>query len=195
MKKVMLDPQEWLRLKAVSQKDKDDAMDITASFVTWYMQRHNLSREYGPLSDEEMDGRASTIIAKQAYAKIFGGEQHWKEGRELSKQMIYTANSIIQHQVRDYFAKGKDLATNMSWLTENQQKKAEHELYRDYNPHLRDFGYDQARNAVRGKPRFLAYVNALYVERCYIGVSKRMKIPIEEVMEIERELLDFLDAV
>lgn len=52
MKKVMLDPQEWLRLKAVSQKDKDDAMDITASFVTWYMQRHNLSREYGPLSDE-----------------------------------------------------------------------------------------------------------------------------------------------
>lgn len=65
----------------------------------------------------------------------------------------------------------------------------------DYNPHLRDFGCDQARNAVRGKPRFLAYVNALYVERCYIGVSKRMKIPIEEVMEIERELLDFLDAV
>ena len=193
MKRVMLDPQEWLRLKAVSQDMKDDAMRVTASFVTWYMKKHNLSREYGPLSDEEMDGRASKIVAHMAYAKVFGGEVHWKQGRELSKQMIITASSIMRHQVRDYYAKGKDLANSMSKLTEHQQKKAEQEFDRSYSPHLREFGYDMARDAVRGKPHLLAYIEALYKERCYIGISKRLKIPEEEVKKLEAELLDFLD--
>lgn len=195
MKKVLLDPEEWLRLKAVSQDEKDDVMKITSSFVTWYMKKHNLSREYGPLSDEELDGKATKIIPQLAYAKIFGGKVHWKKGRELWRQMMHTANSIMQHQVRDYYAKGKDLATNMSWMSEHQQKKAQRAFDHDFSPHIREFGYDQARNAVRGKPKFVAYVNALYKERCYLGVSKQMKIPIDEVIEVERQLLDYLDKV
>ncbi len=193
MRKIELDPEEWLRLKAVSQQEKMDAMEQTAKWVTFYMKKQSYSREYGPLSDEEMDGKAAIIIPTMAYAKLFKGEQHWKKDRTLVVQMIYTSKSIISHLVRDYYDKGKDLASTESSLSEHQQRKVQAAFHHDFSPHLREFGYEQARNAVRGMPVFEAYIDALEKERCYLGISKRMKLSVEEVMVVEKELLAFLD--
>ena len=193
MKKVLLTPDEWLRLKAVSPDEKKRVVEFTAAWVTWYMKKHDLSRDYGPLSDQEMGGHASTEIAKMAYAKVFGGEVHWDPKRSLSSQMIYTAYSIIGHLVRDYFAKGKDLSTSMSRLSVTQQAMAEATRDLDRNPHLRDFGYHIARQAVQGQPQLLAYLDALYEEHTYDGIRKRLGIPMKKVLALEAQLLSCLD--
>lgn len=193
MKRILLTPEEWLRLQAVSPEEKERAMKFAAAWVTWYMKRHNLSRDYGPLSDQEMGEAASKALVKTAYAKIFGGKVHWSPKRTLSSQMIYTSYSEIGHIVRDYFAKGKNLSTTMNRLSDNQQVLLERTRDLDRNPNLREFGYHLAREAVKGYPQLLAYINALYEEHDYTGIRKRLGISMRKVMALEEQLLDILE--
>lgn len=194
MKKVILSPEEWLRLRAVSLEEKMEVVEFTAAWVTWYMKKHNFSRDYGPLSDQEMGGQhASKEIAKIAYAKIFGGKVHWDPKRSLSSQMIYTAYSVIGHLVRDFYDKGKDMATPMYKLSEPQQAMAETSRDLDRNPHLREFGYFIAREVVKDQPQLLAYLDALYEEHCYEGIRRRLHISMKKVMELEEQLLNTIN--
>ena len=58
---------------------------------------------------------------------------------------------------------------------------------------LRDLAYDVARAAVKDHPKLLAYLDALQETDDYAAIRKRLKIPMREVMELERELLSFFE--
>lgn len=193
MLKVKLNSEEWLRLKGVSQEEKKQALNATIRWVTGEMVRRGLSRHHGPLSDREMGGNASTEIAKIAYSKLFGGKVHWKPTCTLKTQMIDIAYSEMGHIIRNYYHKGKDKETVMSQLSFKQQMDMELAQQVEAESQLRKLGYDIARNVVKDKPKLLAYVEALYVENDYRGIAKRLKISKPAVLELEKELLGFLE--
>lgn len=192
MKRVELTHQERLRLQAVSDQEKHDAFEATAKWVTCEMTRRGFGPDYGPLSNMEMGGRASHELAKIAYSKLFGGDVHWKPNRSLVSQMIYIAYSEMGHIIRDYYEKGKHLATPESHLNESQLREMQ-QAQKQANTERRNLGYEIARRSVSGNPQLLAYLDALYQENDYAGIRRRLKIPLKKVMELEAQLLSFFE--
>lgn len=193
MRKVKLDPDERQRLAGVSREEKRQAFNATVKWVTGEMCRRGLSRKHGPLSQEAMGGDASKELAKIAYSKVFGGQVHWKPTCELTTQMIDIAYSEMGHIIRDYYRKGKDKETMMSQLSFKQQMDMELAQQVEADLQHRELGYDIARNAVKDKPKLLAYLEALYEEDDYRSIAKRLKISKPSVLELEKELLSILE--
>lgn len=193
MRKVKLDPDERQRLAAVSREEKRQAFNATVKWVTGEMCHRGLSRKHGPLSKEAMGGDASKELAKIAYSKVFGGQVHWKPTCELTTQMIDIAYSEMGHIIRDYYMKGKDKVTMMSRLSYKQQMDMELAQQVEADLQHRELGYDIARNAVKDRPKLLAYIEALYEEDDYRSIAKRLKISKPSVLELEKELLSILE--
>ena len=193
MKKVKLKAEEWLRLYAVTDDEKQKAINATIRYVSGQMIERGLNRDSGPLSDKEMGGNASVEIAKIAYTKLFGGKVHWKPTCTLTTQMINIAYSEMGHIIRDYYAKGKDGESIMSHLTFNQQMEMELANQVSAESKLRNLGYDIAQKAVKGNLKLLSYLDALYEEDDYRAIAKRLNVTKSVVMELEKELLAILE--
>ena len=191
MIKVKLTDSERERLKNVSPQEKQEAFSATVKWVSGEMIHRGLSRDHGPLSDKAMCGKASVEIAKMAYAKVFGGEVHWKESHTLVTQMIDAAKSIMAHTIEEYYRKGRDKMRPMDDLSFKQKMDMEIAHQVEAEAELRDLAYDVARAAVKDHPKLLAYLDALKETDDYSAIRKRLKIPMREVTELERELFSF----
>lgn len=193
MQKTILSEEEWARLEAVTPEEKEKALKKLARWITYEIVHHGFDLDYGPFSFAAMGGNAVEVISQACYDALFGGEWHWKPTRELSSMLIQIAKSKMGHIIRDWHAQGHPDIKHTSELSYREQ--VEMDIARQYEAEadMRELGYDIARQALRGKPKMLAYVEAVYETNDYRAVAKRLKMTLKEVQELERELLALLE--
>lgn len=197
-KREKLTPEQILhqqaRLMALSDKEKNQAMNFVALCITSMITAGNFSlHEEGPFCYEEMNGDAVWVLCSECYEDLWEGRWNWPENRKLSTQMCYMARSKMSHQIRDYLKRVKKKDIYMSKMDRAQLKEMEKAArkWEDENS-LRDLGFKMAFSAVQDKPEYVRYLQALEKFNCYEYIAEELGMEQSEVAALERKVLKFL---
>ena len=192
-KNIIITPEEWARLMAVTPEQKEKALKKLARWITYEIVHRGFDLEYGPFSYSAMGGNAVEVISQECYDALFGGEWHWKPTRELSSMLIQIAKSKMGHIIRNWHDRGKPemrLQSDMSF-----QEQVEMDIARQWEAEadMKELGYDLARKALCGNPKMLAYIEAVRETDDYSAVAKRLKMTKRQVEELEAQVLAILE--
>lgn len=190
-----LTPEEWQRLAAVTQEEKDRAFKKLTRWMHWYIIHRGYDPHDGPFSFDAMGGNAIDVLCQECLEALFTGERHWKPNYALSTTLIDIGTSKILHIIRDYERDGKPMIKSIGDDDYHQQfdRTVAAPPHREGN--MRDMGYQMARDIVKAYPKLVAYIDALYLSNDYAAIAKRLGISKPKVMELEKQLLDILEEM
>ena len=194
-----------------------------ASF--WLTDELENCKEFGAFSEANLGESAIEYFPKRAYLALKdpNNKWHWKEGTKLSTLMINVMRSDMAHTLRDYRSNGEPLLKSTrelvrgevdedgfddvnapeevgpevrlgNWQIEAElEKMAELQRYESE----RDKGMRIARAAARksGDPRMVTYVELAFKLPDYRSISKRMKLTVKQVKELETSLIESIDGL
>lgn len=192
-KQIILSDDEWARLDAVTLEQKEKALKKLARWITYEIVHRGFDLEHGPFSFAAMGGNAVEVISQKCYDALFGGEWRWKPSRELSSMLIQIAKSKMGHIIRDWHAQGHPDIKRTSEMSYREQVEMDIARQWEAEANMRELGYDIARKVVKGKPKMMAYVEAVYENNDYRAIAKKLKMTLKEVQDLERQLLSLLE--
>jgi len=190
---IKLSHEEWARLEAVTPEEKEKALKKLARWITYEIVHRGFDLDYGPFSFSAMGGNAVEVISQECYDALFGGEWHWKPNRELSSMLIQIAKSKMGHIIRDWHAQGQPDIKLQSELSYREQVEMDIARQWEAEANMRELGYNIARQVLNGNPKMIDYVEAVYELNDYRAVAKRLKMTLNEVLELESKLLSLLE--
>ena len=190
---IKLSHEEWARLEAVTPEEKEKALKKLARWLTYEIVHRGFDLDYGPFSFSAMGGNAVEVISQECYDALFGGEWHWKPNRELSSMLIQIAKSKMGHIIRDWHAQGQPDIKLQSELSYREQVEMDIARQWEAEANMRELGYNIARQVLNGNPKMIDYVEAVYELNDYRAVAKRLKMTLNEVLELESKLLSLLE--
>ena len=176
----------------MADSEKEEAMTKLAKVITCEIRKKGFKLDTGPFSEAAMGGSAVQVISKASYDAILNGEWHWPEENSFEEQLIVIAKSKISHIIRDYFTRGCPELQREDDLSPKEQAAMNLANQMDMEVQLRDWGYEQAENVFRRKPKVLAFLKAMYKTNDYRSIASCLGITKREVLELEKEMLDCL---
>ena len=192
MKEVILSMEEWQRLAAISSEDRDKAMRFLSRQVHHEIIVRGFSLDSGPFSRAAIGGNAVEIICEECLETLLCGEVHWKPDQELKWCLVDIAKSKMGHIVRDYYNRGQPEFSLIG--DQDYRKDVEMDIAAQwiFEANKREWGYEQAREAVKNHPELLAYLEAMYKDDNYYGIASLLGVKVEVVYKLETKLLGIL---
>ena len=192
MKEVILSEEEWNRLASITSKEKEKAMNFLARWIHHEIIKRGFNLEVGPFSRAARGGYAVDVICDECEEALLCGEVHWKPDQELKWVLVDIAKSKMGHIIRDYYNRGHEytLISDQEYREGVEMDIAEQWIFEACR---RDWGYEQAREAVKNHPELLAYLDALFKDDNYYGIASLLGIDVKVVMRLETKLLKLLD--
>ena len=211
--------QKYKPLSEATEGELREAFKIASYWLTDELED---CKAFGAFSEANLGESAIAYFPKRAYLALKDPKSkwHWKVGTKLSTLMINVMRSDMAHTLRDYRLDGEPLLKSTSelvrgeadedgfddanaleevgpevrlgnWQADDEMEKmAELERYESE----RDKGMRIARAAAResGDPRLVVYVELAFELPDYRAISKRMKVSISEVKEMEAKVISLL---
>ena len=220
---MLIDNKQKGKLKPLSDATPGELREAIKMASYWLTDELDGHTEKGAFSVMNLGEEARQYFIKHAYIILMDPEckWKWKEGTKLSTLMINVVRSEMGHVLRKYHnqngpdvvhasslkraARGGDDAFDdansvLEMALEKQrddgQANTEMEMLEELERYetLRDKGQKIARAAVKGDTKLEQYVDLVFELPDYRTISKRMKISISEVKELESELIAILAA-
>lgn len=211
------------KLKPLSDATQGELREAIKMASYWLTDELDGHTEKGAFSVMNLGEEARQYFIKHAYIILMDPEckWKWKEGTKLSTLMINVVRSEMGHVLRKYLNQNEpdvvhasslkraarggdddfdDANTVLEMALEKQrddgQANTEMEMLEELERYesLRDKGQKIARAAVKGDIKLEQYVDLVFELPDYRTISKRMKISIPEVKELESELIAILAA-
>ena len=202
-------------LSDATPEELREAMKIASYWLTDELEGHT---EKGAFSEMNLGEEARKYFLMRAYMILKDPEckWKWKEGTKLSTLMINVIRSEMGHELRKYINRGEPDVVHTSSLKRKTmigddefddsngvmeidadvkrnefEVKSELEILEKLERYetLRDKGHKVARAAVKGNAKLEKYVELVFELPNYRAISKRMKITLTEVKELEAELI------
>lgn len=186
-----------VKLKQMRPQDVplDEVLDAMETSGKWVVKKLKGNPTTGPFSEQVLTERAAKFFPKLAYTKWASGEWKWKPGLSLTTQFIRIIRSEMSHRMRDWL-KNQNPHTEESLSDEAVALEAAQALAGELQmeEELKDLGYRKAFVWLKDHPRLLTYVTLVRETNNYRTISKKMRITMEEVRELERETLVVIRA-
>lgn len=211
------------KLKPLSDATPEDLREAMKIASYWLTDELEGRTEKGAFSEMNLGDPARNYFLKRAYIILKDPEckWKWKDGTKLSTLMINVMRSEMGHELRKYISQGKpdvvvasslnkktiscdnefDNSNSVMEITPDVKHnefnvESEMEMLEELERYetLRDKGYKVARAAVKGNTKLEKYVELVFELPDYRAISKRMKITLTEVKELEAELISIFAA-
>lgn len=190
------------RLKNLSDATQDEfeeAIEMASFWLTDWLDGYT---ERGAFSLANLGEEARIYFVRRAYIILKNPECKWKwrEKTKLSTLFINVVRSEMGHVLTKYLKlDGPDVSHADSLPIEAldaDEVKTEMEMLEDLKRYesLRDTGHRIARAAAKGNPKLEQYVELVFQLPDYRAISKRMKINMPEVKQLESDLITILTA-
>ena len=168
-----------------------EAMELSGK---WVIKKLKGNPKTGPFSEEVLTEKAAKFFPKLAYMKWATGEWKWKDGLDLTTQFIRIIRSEISHRLRDW--KHQYEPEVMSLDNENALKDVAQALAEELEmeEEMKDLGYDIILEWVEDKPDLVVYVNMVREHNNYRTISKKLRITMPDVKELEAEVIAVIRA-
>ena len=168
-----------------------EAMELSGK---WVIKKLKGNPKTGPFSETVLTEKAAKFFPKLAYQKWASGAWAWKDGLDLPTQFIRIIRSEMSHRLRDW--KHQHEPEVMSLDDENAMKDVAQALAEELEmeEEMKDLGYDIILEWVEEKPELVVYVNMVRELNNYRTISKKLRITMTEVRELEAEVLAVIRA-
>jgi hypothetical protein len=168
-----------------------EAMELSGK---WVIKKLKGNPKTGPFSEEVLTEKAAKFFPKLAYQKWASGAWAWKDGLDLTTQFIRIIRSEMSHRLRDW--KHQYEPEVMSLDNENALKDVAQALAEELEmeEEMKGLGYDIILEWVEDKPDLVVYVNMVREHNNYRTISKKLRITMPDVKELEAEVIAVIRA-
>jgi len=170
----------------VSQKEELNALDVLGN---WLTKKLKGKTDSGPFSEVNLGDIPVKVIAKRTYIKWKSGKWKWKETLSLTTQLIRIARSEMSHIVRDWKAQGQPELIAASHDEDAQKALDLLAAEEEFDEELKSIAYEKAEKRLKDDPEMLKLLHLIRELNDRRAISKRLKISIVEVRQMEAELL------
>ena len=170
----------------VSQKEELEALDVLGN---WLTKKLKGKTDSGPFSEANPGDIPVKVIAKRTYIKWKSGKWRWKETLSLTTQLIRIARSEMSHIVRDWKAQGQPELIAASHDEDAQKALDLLAAEEEFDEELKSIAYEKAEKRLKDDPEMLKLLHLIRELNDRRAISKRMKVSIVEVRQMEAELL------
>lgn len=182
------------RLLAISEEEKNEAMDFLGRFITKTIKKWGFDLRNGPFCYDELQGEAKDVVSYDSYCAIYYGERRWPEHIDLKTVLCGIAWSKMEHIVKKYAYLKTHPTYSIDDETIPDKMESLIEKYSGVSMEMgmRALGIEIAKQAVGDNELFLRYLDALQYANCYDMMAEQMHMTQREVMKVEKKLLDYL---
>lgn len=168
-----------------------EAMELSGK---WVVKKLKGNPTTGPFSEAVLTEKAAIFFPKLAYQKWASGDWKWKESLDLTTQFIRIIRSEMSHRLRDWQNQNEpdvrslddeDIAREVAQALADELEMEEE---------MKDLGYALILEYVAEHPRLVVYVNLVREVNNYHTISRKMRITMGEVKEIEAEVFEIVRA-
>lgn len=181
------------KLKQVRRPEETPMEEMIPAFDTlgkWLTKKLKGRTDSGPFSEANLGEPAIICIPKRVYTTWQAGNWKWKESLSLTTQLIRIARSEMSHIVRDWKAQGEPEVIAASQDETVMQSLREMEAEEQVDEELKALAYEIAEQRLKDDQRLLKFLHLVRELNDRRAISKRLKITIVEVREIETEMLE-----
>lgn len=189
------------RLKDLDPEERDKIFEKLGYYITGYLRDRKFSLLQAPFSFDYLGTDLVRHVGQFGFRALWDGTWKWPEGRELLPQLKKIARSKIKHIIRDWYYDERNIKMdNMTPSEETLVEKAfglldlddEDDNWED-DAEMRDLGFKKAKNMLKKKPMYLAYVIALEEAHEYDYIMEELGFDtVEEVLRLEKKVLRYL---
>ncbi len=180
---------EQMRQNDVPLEKILDAMELSGK---WVVKRLNGNPTSGPFSELVLTEKAAVFFPKVAYMKWASGAWKWKQGLDLTTQFIRIIRSEMSHRLRDWRERNEPEPMNNELVARELEQALADEL--EMEEEMKDLGYANILEYVSEHPRLVVYVNLVRETNDYRTISKKLRIKMAEVKELEAEVIKIIRA-
>ena len=159
----------------------------------WVTKKLGGNPVYGPFSEEMLGDKAAVHFPKLAYCKLAHGDWVWKDSLSLTSQLIRIIRTEMGHILRDC---EKDNRPNAFESLSNEMVawEAEKSLREEFvmEEETKDIGYKAIFSCLKDYPELMKYVKLVRELNDYRAISKRLRIKMDEVRELEARTLKII---
>jgi hypothetical protein len=159
----------------------------------WLTDKMKGKTQYGAFSMRVLGEEAVTYFTERAVMTFFKGNWKRKKNETLREFLGRMVISDMGHAQRDYKNKGevmiRSMDDNQARLEAVEQATLEWEEGLERLELAREVAYDIAAERVKNDPELTMYLKTMYDHNSYRDISRKLRITIAEVKNLETELL------
>jgi hypothetical protein len=178
---------------AMSPKELKELAAAVEDLSKWLTDKLKGNTQYGAYSMSVLGEEAVTYFTERAVMTFFKGNWKRKKNETLREFLGRMVISDMGHAQRDYKNKGEVMIRSMdddqARLEAVEQATLEWEEGLERLELAREVAYDIAAERVRNDPELTMYLKTMYDHNSYRDISRKLRITIAEVKNLETELL------
>lgn len=159
----------------------------------WLTDKMKGKTQYGAFSMRVLGEEAVTYFTERAVLTYFKGNWKRKKNETLRVFLGRMVMSDMGHALRDYKEKGRVKICSMdddeARLEAEEQATLEWEEMLERLELAREIAYDMAEDRVKDDPELTEYLKIMYEHNSYREISRKLRITIADVKNLETELL------
>ena len=178
---------------AMSPKELKELAAAVEDLSKWLTDKLKGKTQYGAYSMSVLGEEAVTYFTERAVMTFFKGNWKRKKNETLREFLGRMVISDMGHAQRDYKNKGEVMIRSMdddhARLEAVEQATLEWEEGLERLELAREVAYDIAAERVKNDPELTMYLKTMYDHNSYRDISRKLRMTIAEVKNLETELL------
>ena len=178
---------------AMSPKELNELAAAVEDLSKWLTDKLKGNTQYGAYSMSVLGEEAVTYFTERAVMTFFKGNWKRKKNETLREFLGRMVISDMGHAQRDYKNKGevmiRSMDDNQARLEAVEQATLEWEEVLERLELAREVAYDIAAERVKNDPELTMYLKTMYDHNSYRDISRKLRMTIAEVKNLETELL------
>ena len=178
---------------AMSPKELKELAAAVEDLSKWLTDKLKGETQYGPYSMSVLGEEAVTYFTERAVMTFFKGNWKRKKNETLREFLGRMVISDMGHAQRDYKNKGevriRSMDDNQARLEAVEQATLEWEEVLERLELAREVAYDIAAERVKNDPELTKYLKTMYDHNSYRDISRKLRMTIADVKNLETELL------
>lgn len=178
---------------AMSPKELKELAAAVEDLSKWLTDKLKGNTQYGAYSMSVLGEEAVTYFTERAVMTFFKGNWKRKKNETLREFLGRMVISDMGHAQRDYKNKGevmiRSMDDNQARLEAVEQATLEWEEVLERLELAREVAYDIAEERVKDDPELTMYLKTMYDHNSYRDISRKLRMTIAEVKNLETELL------
>ena len=179
--------------KCLREMPLDEVLKAMETAGKWITKKFG-NPATGPLSEAMLGDKAAVVLPKLAYCKLAGGDWVWKDGLSLTTQLIRIIRTEISHRLRDCTIR-KEPSVLESLSDDYVAREADRSMMDELmmEDETRDLGYKLIFEWLKDYPELTNYVRLVRELNSYRAISKRLRVKIGEVKELEMRTMKVIE--
>lgn len=177
----------------MSPKELKELAAAVEDLSKWLTDKLKGETQYGPYSMSVLGEEAVTYFTERAVMTFFKGNWKRKKNETLREFLGRMVISDMGHAQRDYKNKGEVMIRSMdddhARLEAVEQATLEWEEGLERLELAREVAYDIAAERVKNDPELTKYLKTMYDHNSYRDISRKLRMTIADVKNLETELL------